>query len=346
MDHRDSDDDEAARDGASGNERALPTDSVSPRRADSFAAEPSESAGASGGAEGAGGSSEPGASEATRSEDDDEDYDDSAGFGNSPRRIATEIVVVIAVIVAVGVGAMWAGGSIASAFTPWISTDIDRQIGAAAFEQMGAVAEECPNPEAQHYVEELARPLVEAAGEVPFDFTFRVVSDDSINAFALPGGFVTVNSGLLEAADSGEEVAGVLAHELQHVLKRHGTRRILRQVGGRSLLWAITGGTDVHAVTQSIGSLTSLGYDRDQETEADLSGLALLERAGIDPSGLGTFFERLQRESAVNPPELLSTHPDSGGRAQAVREAAEGAAITRKLPSPQGIHCRVRDQVD
>ncbi len=264
--------------------------------------------------------------------------EETVGFNPGGKRMWLELGIVAAVIVGVGVGAMWAAGAIASAATPLISPELDRQLGAAASKQMELLGGECPNPEAKAYVEKIAAPLVKAAGDVPFQFTFRVANDPAVNAFALPGGYVTVNRGLLEAAESGEEVAGVLGHELQHALQRHGTRRILRQVGGSVLLWMITGGTDYDWMTQSVGTLTSLSYDRAQESESDEKGLQLLTRAGIDPNGLATFFARLQKDS-VTPPALLSTHPDPGDRAEAVRKASVGAAITQKLPSPRGVRC-------
>lgn len=265
--------------------------------------------------------------------------EETVGFGNSPRRIALELGVVAAVIVGVGVGAMWAGGALAAALTPWVSPEIDRQIGAAAAKQMSLLGGECKNPAAKAYVEQLAAPILKAAGPTPFEFQFRVADDPSVNAFALPGGYVTVNRGLLEAAETGEEVAGVLGHELQHALLRHGTRRILRQVGGRALLWIITGGTDFDWMTQGVGTLTGLSYDRGQESEADMEGLRMLTEAGIDPNGLATFFARLEKDGGPTPPALLSTHPDPGDRAEAVRLASAGAKVTEKLPSPKDVKC-------
>jgi predicted Zn-dependent protease len=247
---------------------------------------------------------------------------------------------VVAVIVGLGVGATWGGGALASALVPYVSTEVDRAIGEAATKQLSVTGGECPNPEARKYVEALAEPLLAAAGDVPFQFEFRVADDPQVNAFALPGGFVTVNRGLLEAAKTGEEVAGVLAHEIQHALQRHGTRRVLRQLGGRSLLWILTGGTDVHYFAQSVGYLSELDYDRDQESEADAKGLDLLVEAKIDPTGLATFFERLRDEGGPTPPELLSTHPDPGNRAEAVRAAARYLGSARELPPPSTVSCR------
>ncbi len=266
--------------------------------------------------------------------------EETIGFQSSPRRIVLEVGLVVLIIIALGAGATWGGGALAGALTPVVSTRVDRAIGASAAQQLTLGGGECPNPAARAYVEELARPLLDAAGELPFEFEFRVADDPAVNAFALPGGYVTVNRGLLEAAETGEEVAGVLAHEIQHALLRHGTRRVLRRFGGRALLWLATGGSDVHVFAQSVGYLTELDYDRVQESEADREGLELLVRAGVDPRGLATFFERLRAMGGSALPELLSTHPDPGNRAEAVRAAAQGGAVTRALPPPTSVSCR------
>ena len=208
-----------------------------------------------------------------------------------------------------------------------------------ADKQSSLLATECDNPEVLAYVERVAQPLLAAAQPLPFTFQFKVADTEMVNAFALPGGYVTVNYGLLTSAQSGEEVAGVIAHEIQHALLRHGTRRMLRQMGSSALMLVIFGASDLHTLGQTAGQLASLSYDRDQESESDQRGVDLLVRAHINPQGLATFFERLARDSP-NPPELLSTHPDSGRRAQVVAQAARGGSF-QPLPSPQGLRCRL-----
>jgi predicted Zn-dependent protease len=251
--------------------------------------------------------------------------------------MALEVLGSIAALAAIGVGLVYAGGALAARATPLISTSVDRTIGEASQKQMALGQEECKNPAAQAYVEEIARPLLAKAGKLPFEFHFRVVDTDEVNAFALPGGFVTVNRGLLEAAESGEEVAGVLGHEIQHALLRHGTKRVLRELGGTVLISLILGGTDLHGVGQMAGQLTGLSYDRGQETEADERGVVLLVAAGVDPAGLSTFFARLSKD-AIRPPELLSTHPDPGDRATLIKRY-QLAGTFKKLPPPSSAPC-------
>jgi predicted Zn-dependent protease len=264
----------------------------------------------------------------------------SAGQGFNPkgRRVFIELLVIGALLIAAGVSALRGGGALASVLTPAVPLSVDRKLGQIADATLGA--RDCPNPAAKKYVEELAQPLLEAARPLPFELRFRVVDDASVNAFALPGGFVVVNSGLLEAAQSGEEIAGVLGHEIQHALLRHGTRRILREMGGSIALSLLFGGSDLHSYAQVGSRLTGLQYDRAEESEADHEGVALLVRANIDPAGLARFFERLSNDS-LNPPELLSTHPDPGNRAAEIR-AARLPGPPRALPKPGAIRCEAK----
>jgi predicted Zn-dependent protease len=263
---------------------------------------------------------------------------DGAGFNPRSGRALWELGVLVAVLLAAGASLVFLGGALASALTPLIPVSFDRSLGEASQEQFAAGSDDCENPEAKAYIEDLARPLLKAAEPLPFEFSFRVADVDEVNAFALPGGFVTVNRGLLEAAQTGEEVAGVIGHEIQHALLRHGTKRILRQVGGSVLLGLVFGGTDFHAYGQVATQLSHLSYDRGQESEADHKGVELLIKSGVDPSGLASFFERLGAEG-LRPPVLLSTHPDPGDRARLVEDAASGQSF-QKLPTPKGVRCK------
>jgi len=219
------------------------------------------------------------------------------GFNPRAGRTAVEFIVALAVIVGLGVGVIFGGGAIAAWATPFVSIEVDKTIGKTAQEQFSLTEKDCSSPEMKEYVETLAQPLIEAAGDVPFEFTFRVADTAQVNAFALPGGYVTVNRGLLEEAESGEEVAGVIGHEIQHALLRHGTKRMLRQLGSSALVALVLGGTDFHGVGHAAGQLTGLSYDRDQESEADRHGVALMVKSKMDPRGLASFFERLSRDS-------------------------------------------------
>jgi predicted Zn-dependent protease len=175
--------------------------------------------------------------------------------------------------------------------------------------------------------------LTEQIPNNPYEFDVTVVKSDVINAFALPGGYVVVFTGLMKKAESGEEVAGVLSHELNHVLQRHGLERIVKSLGLLTVAAIVLGNQQglVGMMKQLGVELLTLKFGREQETEADLTGLQLLQRAKIDPSGMIRFFERLA-EKDQGRIEWLSTHPMSTARAERLK--AELAALPKKSPEP------------
>jgi beta-barrel assembly-enhancing protease len=260
-----------------------------------------------------------------------------AGQGFQPlgRPAIREMLVVAGLLIALIAGAAALAGRIASAAVDWVPLEVDKTLGSLAWESSGWSASECTNPEAQAYVEKVAAPLL-ARADAPFEIRFRVVADESVNAFALPGGYVTVNHGLLIKAKTGDEVAGVIAHELEHAILRHSTRRMLREMSGNVLLAVLLGYGDVGQIGQLANSFSSGAYDRAQESEADLKGAELLVKAGISVRGLKHFFERLAAESP-DVPEFLSSHPRSEDRARSLERFANSATI--ELPPPGKIAC-------
>ena len=180
---------------------------------------------------------------------------------------------------------------------------------------------------------EVTQRLTEQISNNPYKFDVTVVKSDVVNAFALPGGYVVVFTGLMKKAESGEEVAGVMSHELNHVLQRHGLERIVKNLGLMTVVAIVFGNQQglVGMMKQFGVELLTLKFGREQETEADLTGLQLLQRAKIDPSGMIRFFERLS-EKDEGRMEWLSTHPMSTARAERLK--TELAALPKKLPEP------------
>jgi Zn-dependent protease with chaperone function len=180
---------------------------------------------------------------------------------------------------------------------------------------------------------EMTQRLTEQIPNNPYKFEVTVVKSDVVNAFALPGGYVVVLTGLMKKAESGEEVAGVLSHELNHVLQRHGLERIVKSLGLMTVVAIVLGDQKglVGMMKQLGVELLTLKFGREQETEADLTGLQLLQRAKIDPSGMIRFFERLS-EKDEGRVEWLSTHPMSTARADRLK--MELAALPKKSPVP------------
>ena len=180
-----------------------------------------------------------------------------------------------------------------------------------------------------------------------FRYTFDVVNQKDINAFALPGGPMFLNRGMMEAAKSEAEMAGVMAHEISHVALRHGTAQATKgqkfQIGAVAgqILGAIIGGAAGSVISQ--GSQFGLGayflkYGREYERQADLLGAQIMARAGYDPREMANMFKTIQAEGGRSGPEWLSSHPDPGNRYNAiVKEASmlriEGNANTGQFQS-------------
>lgn len=164
-------------------------------------------------------------------------------------------------------------------------------------------------------IEQIGKYLQLNSGNTDYNFKFYVVKSDEVNAFALPGGHVIVNTALIEKSDSHEEVAGVIAHELQHVYQRHGVEKIINRMGISFTLMMLLG--DVGGVVDMIGGeLISLKFSRDEESEADRLGMELMYKSGINPEGMISFFRKLEsiNKEMSDIPDFISTHPNTKQR--------------------------------
>jgi beta-barrel assembly-enhancing protease len=164
-----------------------------------------------------------------------------------------------------------------------------------------------------------------------FQYEFHVAENPAINAFALPGGVIVVHTGLLRATRRPEELAGVLAHEVQHVEQRHSLKAMIKETGLRGLWAAVSGDLGGTLAGQAALQLGSLRFSRDAEREADLRGFETLVRLNIDPQGMVDFFGTMGREAKGSPPAWLSTHPASEDRQQSLR-AMRAALGNRQFP--------------
>ena len=179
---------------------------------------------------------------------------------------------------------------------------------------------------------------VRLTGGLQQRYIFHVADDPQINAFALPGGHVVVNTGLLRQAGCADELAGVLAHEASHVELRHSMRGLIHQAGLGALLALSLGDMSGLAATLA-AELASLAYSRDLEREADRHALTLLRRAGIPADGMLRFFEKLAEDEksaaakGVATPEMFATHPSSSARLLELREAidAQGPYLQKPI---------------
>jgi predicted Zn-dependent protease len=185
------------------------------------------------------------------------------------------------------------------------------------------------------YVQRLGQQLAAHAPGEKWPYTFHVVNQKEINAFALPGGPVFVNLGTIQAADNEAELAGVMAHEISHVVQRHGTRAATRQMAAQvplAILGGLMGQGALSQMTQmgisfGVGSYF-LKNSRTAESEADLLGTDIMYDTGFNPRAMADFFTRLQKEGGTRGLQLFSDHPNPGHRAQSV--AQEVATLPRK----------------
>ena len=217
-------------------------------------------------------------------------------------------------------------------FSPAQDVELGRRAAAELRRDLPIVRDRQP----ENYVGRIGERLVAAIParlrQPQFRYTFQVVDRKEINAFALPGGPIFVNRGMLEAARNDGEVAGVIAHELSHVVLRHATAQATKgqkfQFGALAgqLLGSVIGGRTGAVVAQ--GSQIGIGtyvlkYSREYEREADLLGVQIMARAGYDPREMANMFQTIARRSGNGGPEWLSDHPSPTNRYAAInREAA------------------------
>jgi beta-barrel assembly-enhancing protease len=224
-----------------------------------------------------------------------------------------------------------------------LSLDEEYHIGLQVMRQLREQGQIVDDPEATEYLQQVGSKLVaQATGDSAQKFQFFFVRDGGINAFALPGGFIGVNYGLMLATRNEAQLAGVLAHEIAHVTQRHIARRVRAQ--GRQgiatiatilaaiLIGAATGSSDATmggiAMAQGAAMQQQINFTRANENEADRVGIGFLSAAGFDPYAMSDFFETLGRRSgSVNNsryaiPEILQTHPVTTNRIAESRSRA------------------------
>jgi Zn-dependent protease with chaperone function len=267
-----------------------------------------------------------------------------------PRSLAATLALVLAVATA---GAQTRIEPPKNKYTP----EQDVQLGQEAAAEVRKQYPIIDDRDVVSYLDELGDRLVDHAPaqfhHPQFEYSFTPVNLKEINAFALPGGPMFVNRGMIEAAQTEGEVAGVMAHELAHVLLRHGTANATKAQGFQlgalagAIAGAVVGGGWGELISQ--GSQFGLGtwlmkYSREYEKQADLLGAQIMARAGYDPRDLGRMFETIQRESRSGAPEWLSSHPNPGNRSEYI---AREASMLQIGPRPSARDFRaVKEELD
>jgi hypothetical protein len=238
------------------------------------------------------------------------------------------------------------------------SQEQDVQLGKEAAGEVEKQVEIVNNRELESYIGSIGAKLVAQPQADKYPYTFKVVNDPSINAFALPGGPVFVHTGLIAAADNESQIAGVLAHEIVHVALRHGTNQASRAnlIQLPAMLASAALGTG--SMLAQLGQLgiglgansVLLKYSRTAETQADLMGVQIAAQAGYNPIEMARFFQKLEADGGARGPQFFSDHPNPGNRMQAIeneirylpqrtyasdtRQLARMKSLVAKLPAP------------
>ena len=241
------------------------------------------------------------------------------------------------------------------------SKDQDVQLGKEAATEIEKQVEVIADPGLNDYIARLGQKLAARPEADKYPYSFKVVNDQSVNAFALPGGPTFVHSGLIAAADNEAQLAGVLAHEISHVALRHGTNQATK-ANGLQLLAMLAGralGSD--SLLSQLGQLgiglgansVFLRFSRGAETEADLLGARIMAGAGYNPVEMARFFQKLGADGGARGLQFFSSHPDPGNRMKAIAQevrylpprsyAADSGelpcakAAVAKLPPPKKV---------
>jgi Peptidase family M48 len=209
-------------------------------------------------------------------------------------------------------------------FSPEQDVEMGRQVSKEAESQLSIIR----NGNIASYIDSLGRQLASRAPGEKYPYQFKVVNDKAINAFALPGGFIYVNRGAIEAADNEAQIAGVMAHEISHVVLRHGTNQASKAYVAQaplSILGGVLGSNSIGSVLAQLGigfaaNSLFLKYSRDAEKQADLMGTQILYDSGYNPTAMVEFFEKIQAESKGRASEFFSDHPNPENRISNVQQ--------------------------
>jgi predicted Zn-dependent protease len=241
-----------------------------------------------------------------------------------------------------------------NSYSPAQDVQIGQQAAAQARKQLPMLHDELVASYVRSVGNRLVRAIPTALRHSQFRYSFDVVNARDINAFALPGGPMFVNRGMLAAAQTEGEVAGVMAHELSHVILRHGTAQASRatpyQVGeiAGQILGAIVGGQVGGLIAQGSRfgiSMAFMKFSREFERQADIEGAHVMATAGYDPRDMANMFKTIEQQAGSGGPEWLSDHPNPGDRYAYITQEARTLRVanpTRDSRQFQNMHRRLR----
>lgn len=201
--------------------------------------------------------------------------------------------------------------------------NLESSLGEMLEEQILNTKDTTLHPEIYLPVRDILNKICAANDVDSLDIKMHITEDSEINAFAMPGGIMVINKGLILESDSEEAMAGVIGHELAHITEKHVMRRLIREIGLSMLVNMTTGGSGAGA-SQVLKELTSSSYDRDMETEADLLAVTYLENANMNPEPFAEFMyfisTQIEMPAAL---QWISSHPESEARSKAILAARD-----------------------
>ncbi|HXI13583.1 MAG TPA: M48 family metallopeptidase [Thermoanaerobaculia bacterium] len=236
-------------------------------------------------------------------------------------------------------------------FSPEQDVEIGRQSASEANRQLPTVRDGSVND----FVNEIGQRLAANAPGPKFRYEFRVVDASDLNAFALPGGFLYINRGIIEAAKNEGEVAGVLAHEISHAALRHGTANASKQYltqAGIGILGGILGGKMGQNTGQIVNAVGGFGlnalflkYSRQAETDADITGAQIMARSGYNPADMASFFDTLAKTDKRRTANWLSSHPAPENRRDRIYKESTILGITPTAGATTSRHEAVKAEL-
>jgi Zn-dependent protease with chaperone function len=237
-------------------------------------------------------------------------------------------------------------------FSPQDDVSVGQQSSVQAERQLPMLNDAQTNA----YLNRIGQRLAANAGGPQFQYRFRVVNQSDINAFALPGGFVYVNRGVIDTASNEGELAGVVAHEISHVALRHGTHQASKAYlaqTGISILGGLLGGHVGAGASQIINTVGGIGlnavflkYSRDLETQADIRGAQIMAASGYNPADMVAFFQKLERVDTSKKTNWMSDHPAPPDRIARIQQEQRILRVNGTAPENvaelQGVQGRLR----
>jgi len=265
----------------------------------------------------------------------------AAAFHNPAKRLQRIQLTIIAgcASIALLLGTyFWGIPTLATIAAPWVPVSWEEKLGESMLDQVAPAEQRCSDPTRLAKIQELVNAMLATQGESKYRFKIHVVNQPVFNALAAPGGHIVIFRGLLDRTENAEELAGVLAHELQHILKRHVTRSLLEYASTSFLVAAVIGDVSglVSFGVEAAQMLAQMRFSRQHESEADAAGLKMLLAAKIDPAGMIAFFETVRKEEGHLPTALsyVSSHPQTELRIARLKSliAASTADSQKLLP--------------